>query len=67
VGAVRFGSGPDGSGAERHLPNGKLFSIVKVAYAPDELELLLGDLGWTATVTLLTPTMYVLQARRGLV
>jgi hypothetical protein len=37
---------------------------VKVAYAPDELEVLLGDLGWTATVPLLTPSTYVLQARR---
>jgi ubiquinone/menaquinone biosynthesis C-methylase UbiE len=64
-GVVRFENGPDGSGAERHLPNGKAFSIVKVAYAPDELEALLGDLGWTATVTLLTPTTYVLQANRG--
>jgi demethylmenaquinone methyltransferase/2-methoxy-6-polyprenyl-1,4-benzoquinol methylase len=39
-------------------------STVKVAYAPDELEVLLGDLGWTATVPLLTPSTYVLQARR---
>jgi hypothetical protein len=61
-GVVRFVSGPDGSGAERHLPNGKKFSIVKVAYAPAELEGLLGDLGWTATVTLLNPSMYVLEA-----
>jgi SAM-dependent methyltransferase len=63
-GAVRFVNGPDGTGAERKLPNGKVFSIVKVAYAPEELEVLLGDLGWTATVTLLTPSIYVLQARR---
>jgi hypothetical protein len=39
-----------------------VFSIVKVAYAPDELEALLGDLGWTATVTLLTPSINVRQA-----
>jgi SAM-dependent methyltransferase len=63
-GVVRFVNGPDGGGAERRLPDGKVFSIVKVAYAPDELEALLGDLGWTATVTLLTPYMYVLQAHR---
>jgi Methyltransferase domain len=63
-GVVRFEPGPDGSGAARHLPDGKVFSIVKVAYAPDELEGLLADLGWTATVTLLTPSVYVLEARR---
>jgi SAM-dependent methyltransferase len=63
-GIVRFENGPDGSGAERHLPDGTVFSIVKVAYAPDELEGLLADLGWTATVTLLTPSVYVLEARR---
>jgi hypothetical protein len=27
-----------------------------------DFEALLGDLGWTATVTLLTPSMNVLQA-----
>lgn len=63
-GVARFVNGPDGSGAERRLPDGKVFSIVKVAYAPDELEALLGDLGWTATVTLLNPSIYVLQAHR---
>jgi hypothetical protein len=63
-GVVRFESGPDGSGAERHLPNGNGFSIVKVAYAPDELEALLGGLGRTATVTLLTRSIYVLEAHR---
>jgi demethylmenaquinone methyltransferase/2-methoxy-6-polyprenyl-1,4-benzoquinol methylase len=63
-GVVRFESGPDGSGAERHLPNGKVFSIVKVAYAPDELEALLGSLGWTATVAPLTPSSYVLETHR---
>lgn len=63
-GVARFLNGPDGSGAQRHLPDGKAFSIVKVAYAPDELEALLGDLGWTATVTLLAPSIYVVQAHR---
>jgi len=61
---VRFERGPDGSGAERHLPNGQAFSIVKVAHAPDELEAFLLGLGWTATVTLLTPSIYVLEAHR---
>jgi hypothetical protein len=44
---------------------GKAFSIVKVGYAPDELVALLGDLGWTAAVTLLSPSTYVLQAVSG--
>ncbi len=64
-GVVRFENDPTGSGAQRRLPDGKMFSIVKVAYAPAELEVLLGDLGWTATVTLLTPSTSVLQARRA--
>jgi protein-L-isoaspartate O-methyltransferase len=63
-GEVRFENDPSGRGAERRLPDGKVFSIVKAAYASDELEGLLGDLGWTASVTLLTPAIYVLQARR---
>jgi hypothetical protein len=37
---------------------------VKIAYRPDELEGLLGDLGWTVAVTLLTPSLYVLEAGR---
>jgi hypothetical protein len=64
-GVVRFEDDPTGGGAERRLPDGKVFWIVKVAYAPDELEALLGDLGWTATVTLLSPSTYVLHARRS--
>lgn len=56
-------SRPNGFTARR-LPNGKVFSIVKVANEPDELETLLGDLGWTATVTLLTPATYALEAHR---
>jgi hypothetical protein len=47
-GVVRFESGPDGSGAQRCLPDGTMFSVVNIAYRPDELESLLGDLGWTA-------------------
>ena len=63
-GVVRFQDDATGGGAQRRLPDGNVFSIVKVAYAPDELEALLGDLGWTATVTLLTPSTYVLQVSR---
>jgi demethylmenaquinone methyltransferase/2-methoxy-6-polyprenyl-1,4-benzoquinol methylase len=63
-GQDRFESGPDGSGSERQLPNGEVFSIVKVAYAPDELEALLGALGWTASVTPLISSSYVLETHR---
>ena len=55
---------PTGRAAERRLPDGEAFTIVKVPYAPDELEARLADLGWNASVTLLTPSIYVLQARR---
>jgi hypothetical protein len=60
----RFESGPDGSGSEGHLPNGEVLSIVEVACASDELEELLGALGWTATVTPLIPSSYVLETHR---
>ena len=64
LGSEHFETGPDGSGARRQLPSGKMFSIVKVAYAPEELEALLSGLGWTARVTPLTPSSYVLEAYR---
>ncbi len=64
AGVVRFENDPTGSGPERRLPDGQVFSIVKVPHAPHELEARLGDLGWTASVTLLTPSIYVVQARR---
>jgi demethylmenaquinone methyltransferase/2-methoxy-6-polyprenyl-1,4-benzoquinol methylase len=63
-GVEHFETGPDGSGAERHLADGRAFSIVKVAHAPNELIASLGRLGWTATVTLLTRAIYVLEAHR---
>jgi cyclopropane fatty-acyl-phospholipid synthase-like methyltransferase len=64
AGVVRFEDDPTGRAAERRLPDGEAFTIVKVPYAPDELEARLGDLGWNASVTPLTPSIYVLQARR---
>jgi hypothetical protein len=63
-GEPRYASDSTGSDANRRLPDGRAFRIVKVAYAPDELEARLADLGWTAKVTLLTPVTYVLEASR---
>jgi hypothetical protein len=63
-GVSRFASDPTGAGAQRRLPDGREFTIVKVAYAPEELEALLSELGWIAEVTLLSPVSYVLKARR---
>ena len=63
-GVSRFASDPTGSGADRRLPDGREFTIVKVAYAPEELEALLSELGWIAKVTLLSPVSYVLEAHR---
>ena len=61
-GVARFASDPSGTGPSRRLPDGREFTIVKVAYAPDELEALLADLGWAAEVTLLSLESYVLVA-----
>jgi hypothetical protein len=61
---AHFLTGPDGSGAERRLPDGEAFTIVKVAHAPAELEAALAALGWTATVTLLTSSVYLVEAHR---
>jgi SAM-dependent methyltransferase len=63
-GASRFASDPTGGGANRRLPDGREFTIVKIAYAPEELEALLSGLGWTAKVTMLSPVTYVLEAHR---
>lgn len=63
-GVSRFASDPTGSGANRRLPDGREFTIVKVAYAPEELETVLSGLGWVAKVTLLSSVTYVLEARR---
>jgi SAM-dependent methyltransferase len=62
-GVARFASDPSGSDASRRLPDGREFTIVKVAYAPDELQAGLAAEGWDARVTLLSPVSYVLEAR----
>ena len=63
-GVPRFARDPSGSGSHRRLPDGRQFTIVKVAYAREELEALLADFGWIARVTLLSPVSYVLEAHR---
>jgi hypothetical protein len=63
-GVSRFASDPTGAGATRRLPDGREFTIAKVAYAPEELEALLGELGWIAEVTPLSPVSYILDAHR---
>lgn len=61
----RFADGdPSGEGPERRSADGRDFTIVKIAYAPDALESLLEGLGWSATVTLLSPVTYLLEAHR---
>lgn len=60
----RFASDPTGSAAERRLPDGRQFTIVKVAYSPEELEALLTRLGWIAKVTMVNPVSYVLEVHR---
>lgn len=63
-GVPRFADDPTGDDAHRRLWDGQEFTIVKNAYNPSELERLLADLGWNAEVTLLTPAVYVLVARK---
>lgn len=62
-GTERFADDPTGGGDHRRLPDGREFTIVKIAYAPRDLEARLADLGWRATVTLLTPVTYVVSAQ----
>ncbi len=62
AGAERFAEDPTGGGEHRHLANGREFTIVKMSYAPRDLEARLADIDWRATVTLLTPETYVLSA-----
>jgi SAM-dependent methyltransferase len=61
-GTERFADDPTGGGDRRQLADGRQFTIVKMAYAPRELEAGLADLGWRAAVTLLTPETYLLRA-----
>ncbi|HEY7135272.1 MAG TPA: class I SAM-dependent methyltransferase [Acidimicrobiia bacterium] len=62
-GTVRFAEDPTGGGEQRRLPDGREFTIVKVAYAPRDLEARLAAIGWRATVTVLPPANYVLGAQ----
>jgi demethylmenaquinone methyltransferase/2-methoxy-6-polyprenyl-1,4-benzoquinol methylase len=61
-GTERFADDPTGGGDHRRLPDGRQFTIVKMAYAPRDLEARLADLDWRAAVTLLTPATYVVSA-----
>jgi len=62
-GTEHFADDPTGGGEHRHLADGREFTIVKMAYAPRDLEARLSDLAWRATATLLTPATYVLSAQ----
>jgi demethylmenaquinone methyltransferase/2-methoxy-6-polyprenyl-1,4-benzoquinol methylase len=63
-GMSRFADDPTGSDAHRRLWDGQEFTIVKNAYNLSDLEFLLGDRGWNAVVTPLTPEVYVVVARQ---
>jgi len=62
-GTERFTDDPTGGADRRRLAGGREFTIVKMAYAPRDLEARLADLGWDATVTLLTSATYVVNAQ----
>jgi SAM-dependent methyltransferase len=62
-GSDHFADDPTGAGDHRRLPDGREFTIVKIAHAPHDLEARLADLGWRAAVTLLTPATYLVTAR----
>ena len=62
-GTERFADDPTGGGDHRRLADGREFTIVKVAYEPRDLEARLATIGWSATVTPLTPPTYVLGAQ----
>jgi demethylmenaquinone methyltransferase/2-methoxy-6-polyprenyl-1,4-benzoquinol methylase len=62
-GTEQFADDPTGGGAHRQLADGREFTIIKMTYTPRDLEARLADIGWRATVTLLTPATYVLSAQ----
>ena len=62
-GTEQFADDPTGGGEQRQLPDGREFTIVKMAYAPRDLEARLAAIGWDATVTVLPPATYVLRAQ----
>ena len=61
-GTEQFAEDPTGGGAQRRLADGREFTIVKEAYAPRDLEARLATVGWRATVTVLPPATYVVNA-----
>jgi demethylmenaquinone methyltransferase/2-methoxy-6-polyprenyl-1,4-benzoquinol methylase len=61
-GTAQFAEDPTGSDEHRRLADGREFTIVKIAYAPRDLEARLAAIGWNATVTVLPPATYVLTA-----
>jgi demethylmenaquinone methyltransferase/2-methoxy-6-polyprenyl-1,4-benzoquinol methylase len=62
-GTERFADDPTGGGDHRRLADGRQFTIVKMAYAPRDLEARLADIGWRAAVTLHTGATYVVVAQ----
>jgi demethylmenaquinone methyltransferase/2-methoxy-6-polyprenyl-1,4-benzoquinol methylase len=62
-GSEHFADDPTGGADRRRLEDGRQFTIVKMTYSPRDLEARLADLGWRATVTLLTPATYVVNAQ----
>jgi demethylmenaquinone methyltransferase/2-methoxy-6-polyprenyl-1,4-benzoquinol methylase len=61
-GVERFAEDPTGRDEHRQLADGREFTIVKIAYAPWDLEARLAAIGWHASVTVLPPVTYVLTA-----
>jgi demethylmenaquinone methyltransferase/2-methoxy-6-polyprenyl-1,4-benzoquinol methylase len=62
-GTEQFAADPTGGGDHRQLADGREFTIVKMTYAPRDLEARLADIGWRAGVTLLSPATYVVGAQ----
>jgi demethylmenaquinone methyltransferase/2-methoxy-6-polyprenyl-1,4-benzoquinol methylase len=62
-GTEQFAEDPTGGGDHRQLSDGREFTIVKMAYAPHDLEARLDTVGWRATVTTITPPTYVVVAQ----
>jgi len=62
-GVEQFANDPTGGGEQRRLPDGREFTIVKVAYAPRDLEARLEAIGWHGSVTVIPPATYVLTAQ----
>jgi SAM-dependent methyltransferase len=62
-GTEQFADDPTGEGEQRRLPDGREFTIVKMAYAPRDLEARLAAVDWRGAVTVLPPATYVLSAQ----